>query len=233
MKLLKHLLIAAGLLAIFASPAFAYEPGTWIFRGGVGTVAPKSDNLQDTLFDSSVTIDVDSGTSMTLTGTYMFSENWALDILASLPFDHDISATISDPDSSDLVVPVGSTKHLPPTFSLQYHFAPDATFQPYVGLGLNWTIFFDETVSSETRDLLGVDAIELDDSLGLAAQIGGDWQINDHWLLNLDVRYIDIDAKTKLVGIGLGDDPDAVGKLSIGDVQIDPWVYALNLGYRF
>jgi outer membrane protein len=231
MRTLRHLLIAAGLLAIFAAPALAYEPGTWIYRSGVGVVQPKNDNWRGELLDLPVAIDVDSGTSMTLNLTYMFSENWGFDVLGSLPFKHDIDATISGSELG--TVNVGETKHLPPTFSIQYHFAPDATFQPYLGVGVNWTTFFNTKASSTAIEVLGIDDIELDDSIGPAAQIGGDWKINDHWLLNIDVRYIDIATETKLVGVGFGDDPDSVGKLSIGDAQIDPWVYAINLGYRF
>ena len=37
-------------------------------------------------------------------------------------------------------VKIGETKHLPPTFSFQYHFLPDGQFQPYAGLGLNLSL---------------------------------------------------------------------------------------------
>ena len=61
----------------------------------------------------------------------MMTDNWAVELLAAYPFEHDIYL-VDGPE-------VGSTKHLPPTVSLQYHFMPDSTFQPYLGAGVNYT----------------------------------------------------------------------------------------------
>lgn len=87
---------------------------------------------------------------MTLSRTYMVTENWALDIFASLPFNHDIDATLDDGVES-VTVPLAETKHLPPTVSIQYHFAPDANFQPYIGLGANRTTSFPTRFSTARR----------------------------------------------------------------------------------
>ncbi|MDH3531782.1 MAG: outer membrane beta-barrel protein [Gammaproteobacteria bacterium] len=226
MKTHKLLLLAVGLLALVAAPALANEPGTWILRGGIGTVQPDSDNLTFSDAGDTVTIDVDNGTSMTMSATYMFTEHWAFDVLASWPFKHDINASTDVPDVGIETARIGETKHLPPTLSFQYHFTPDAVFQPYVGLGVNWTTFFGTELVSELADE-GINDLKLDDSIGIAAQIGGDWSISDNWVMNLDVRYIDIETEAKLVG------PAFEGEATIGDITIDPWVYALNLGYRF
>ena len=201
-SVLKPLAVAA-IAATFASPAFAYEAGQWILRAGIGTVDPDSDNLTagDTVFE------VDSGTSLTLTATYMFTENWALDILAAWPFSHDIEAN---------GVRIAETDHLPPTVSLQYHFLPDSTFKPYAGLGLNYTTFF----STDLDPAVG-DDLDLDDSFGLAAQIGADIELADRWLLNIDVRYINIESDASVDGADLG------------TVDINPFVYSINVGYRF
>ena len=57
--------------------------------------------------------------------------------------------------------------------------------------------------------------------VGLAGQIGLDIDLSEQWFLNLDVRYIDIEADAKVAGI------------DVGTVDIDPWLFGLNLGYRF
>ena len=214
MKHLSKLLIAASLLSIAALPAQAYEAGQWILRGGIGTVAPKSDNLNLSDAVDTITVDVDDGTSLTLSGTYMLSKNWAFDVLASWPFNHDIELAVNG-----VAAKIAETDHLPPTFSIQYHFMPDATWQPYAGLGVNWTTFF----STDTISDLSSQGIELDldDSIGLAAQVGADFALNDRWLINVDLRWINIETDATLDG-------DAVGT-----VEIDPWVYSINLGYRF
>ena len=227
------------LSAALVTPALAHEAGQWIIRGGVGTVMPTDDNLtlpEIQLADLTVnaTVQVDDGTSLVLSATYMFSENWGFDILAAWPFKHDvdIDATIFDAFAGEEIsgtLPFGEVEHLPPTFSMQYHFAPDADFQPYVGLGVNYTTFLSEDLDSDIVEA-GIVDFELDDSFGVAAQIGADWMLNDNLLLNFDIRWINIESDlTATVDDGV--DPPFTGKL--GTVEIDPWVFAINLGYRF
>ena len=238
MKRSMHRVAVGALTALVMMPAGAHEAGTWILRAGVGTVDPKSDNLDlgsaqlaGGISLSSAQVEVDSGTSLTLTGTYMFTENWAFDVLASWPFKHDIdvAATISDgTTTASGTIPLGETEHLPPTFSVQYHFLPDGVFQPYAGAGLNYTTFFSEEVSGDAR-AAGVTNLSLDDSFGLALQVGADWMLNDSWSINLDIRWIDIETDATLtIDDGTGPESGDIGK-----VEIDPWVYSLNIGYRF
>ena len=96
---------------------------------------------------------------------------------------------------------------------------PDVKFQPYAGIGFNWTTFFNTDTVSELSEQ-GIN-LELDDSFGVAAQLGADWLLNDSWLLNFDLRWINIESDAKLAGE------------SAGTVEIDPWVYSINVGYRF
>ena len=220
-----------------AGPAMAHEAGQWILRAGVGTVMPKDDNLTlpEIVIDPltiNATVQVDDGTSLTLTGTYMFTENWAFDILAAYPFSHDIDldATISDGvDTQSGSVPFGKVEHLPPTFSIQYHFLPEAKFQPFVGLGVNYTTFLTEDLDQGIIDA-GIVDYSLDDSFGVAVQAGADWMINDNWLINFDLRWINIESDlTATVDDGVN--PPATGGL--GTVKIDPVFFAINVGYRF
>jgi outer membrane protein len=208
------LFVATALLAGATAPAQAYDAGDWIIRAGVGVVDPKSDNLDVSDEVDSVKVEVDSGTSVVLSGTYMFTRNWAFDILAAYPFNHDINLNVNGESAK-----VAETDHLPPTFSVQYHFMPDGKFQPYAGLGFNWTTFFNTDTVSELSDV-GIE-LKLDDSFGVAAQLGADWVLNDHWLLNLDLRWINIETDATL------------GGEEAGTVEIDPWVYSINVGYHF
>ena len=227
MKSSKYLLAAGALLALVTSPALAYEAGTWVLRAGVGVVAPDSDNLVVDDGIDTITVNVDDGTSVTLMGTYMFSPNWGFDVLASWPFNHDINVTITDnvdPGFDPISAKIAETDHLPPTFSLQYHFLPDGTFQPYVGAGINWTTFFNTDVEQALVDL-GIEDIDLEDSFGLALQVGADFMLGDRWLVNFDLRWIDIESDLEATALGVSGE--------LGTVKIDPWVYSLNLGYRF
>lgn len=198
-KLTKGILVLAMLGA--SSVATAHEAGDWLVRIGGSQVDPKSNN------GDVVNVDADSSISATL--SYMLTEHWAIDVLAAWPFEHDINLN-GGPE-------VGSTKHLPPTVSVQYHFLPNADFQPYVGLGINYTTFFDE----ETTGPLAGSDLSLDDSWGLAAQVGIDWMLGDTWFFNLDARYIDIETDAFLDGAFLE------------KVEIDPMVYGAHIGFRF
>ncbi|NIW24803.1 MAG: outer membrane beta-barrel protein [Gammaproteobacteria bacterium] len=112
---------------------------------------------------------------------------------------------------------VGDTEHLPPTFSIQYHFLPNGRFRPYAGIGINYTTF---TSESTTGPLAGSD-LSLDASTGLAIQLGADFMINDNWLINVDLRSIDIETDAELDGA------------PVATVAIDPSVFGINVGYRF
>ena len=218
--------------ALIAVPAAAHEGGTWIVKGGVGMVSPQDNNmfleavgLTDGSTIDNAYIQVDDGTSLVLSATYMLNDNWGVDILGAVPFKHDfeITGTI---DGSAVAVPVGETKHLPPTVSVQYHFSPDATFQPFVGLGVNYTTFFSEDLESGIPAATGILDLEIQDSTGLAAQIGADWVINEDWLVSFDARWIQIRSDLQLTVDG------AVVELA-PTLDIDPWVFNLTAGYRF
>jgi outer membrane protein len=140
----------------------------------------------------------------------MLSDNLGLEVLASTPFSHDIKLAGTG-------VKVAETKHLPPTVSLNYHFDTTGAFKPYVGAGINYTLFFDEETSGP---LAGTD-LSLDGSFGLAAQVGLDYDISDTMFVNLNVRWIDIDTDAELDGAELE------------TVEIDPYVFTLALGWRF
>ena len=105
---------------------------------------------------------------------------------------------------------------------------PDGRFQPFVGVGLNWTTFFDTSVVPALSDA-GITGLDLDDSFGIAAQVGADWMINDNWLINLDVRWINIESDATLSGTAFAPE----NAVQIGTVAIDPFVYAINVGYNF
>jgi outer membrane protein len=229
MKLGKCMVLAGGLLALCASPVFANEPGTWTLYAGAGSIQPdgKLMSFDDPIeAGTTVGLKVNNATSMTFGFNYMATPNWAVDLLAALPFTHDLKATVTAAGEFSETARIGSIDHIPPTLSLQYHFTTDGNFDPYIGLGLNYTMFFDEKLIPELV-AEGVEKVRLEDSFGIAAQVGGDWSINENWIFNVDIRYIDIGADASLYVTGFDE------KIEVGTVEVDPWVYAVNLGYRF
>lgn len=199
MKLRAVLISILGATA--ALPAQAQEVADWLWRVGVHQVVPKSSNHD--------LVNVDAAAGLTFNGTYLFAPHWGVELLAALPFQHDVNLNGGGK--------VAAVKHLPPTISLQYHFNPGARVRPYVGAGLNYTLFFDERT---TGALAGAD-LELDASFGLAAQFGLDVALGDAWLVNLDARWFDIDSDAKVNGV------------NIGTVEIDPYAFGVSVGRRF
>lgn len=201
----KSLMLAPLALAVLAAPALAYEKGDWAFSVGAHVVAPKSGN--GSLAGGALDADVGDNWRPTVTAEYFLSPNWGIEVLAALPFKHDIELN---------GVKAGETKHLPPTFSLQYHFEGEKV-SPFVGLGLNYTTFFSE----ETTGPLAGTELKLDDSWGLAAHAGLDFAIGQDKWLRLDARWIDIDTDVSVNG---GD---------VGTVNIDPMVYGAAFVWTF
>lgn len=195
-------IVAAAICAAAAMPvAQADDASQWIWRAGVHAVQPKSNNH--------AVVDVDEAAMLTFGGTYLMTPNWGVEVLAALPFTHDINLNGGGK--------VAETDHLPPTVSLQYHFNPAGIVRPYVGAGLNYTVFFNE----KTSGALAGSKLSLDSSFGLAAQAGLDVALGSDWFINIDARWFDIDTKAKLDGANLG------------TVEIDPYGYGISIGRRF
>lgn len=188
-------------LTAISAPSFAQSQGDWTLGVGVGYLDPKSDN--GTLAGFSA--DVDSDTRPIFTAEYFVRDNLGIELLAATPFSHDITLGGS--------VDAGSVKQLPPTLSLNYHFATNSAWKPYVGAGLNYTVFFDE------QSPLG--NLEVDDSFGVSLQAGLDYMVTDKGAVRLNVRWFDIDSDVSLNGT------------DIGKAEIDPWLIGVSYVHRF
>ena len=201
------LLVCAIALAIAATaPLVHAQDSDWIVKVGVHTVDPKSDN--GTLAGGTLKSDVGSDVKPTVTAEYLLAPEWGVEVLASLPWKHDVKLN---------GVLAATTKQLPPTVSVQYHFNPSGKVSPFVGLGLNYTMFFSE----HTTGPLAGTKLSLDDSLGIAAHGGVDFRIDERWLVTLDARWIKIGTDAKVNGT------------KVGTVHIDPFAYGIAVGYRF
>ncbi|HRK42819.1 MAG TPA: OmpW family outer membrane protein [Gemmobacter sp.] len=194
--------LALALLASVAlgAPAFAQSAGEMTLGFGLGFVNPKSDN--GTVAGGAT--EIDSNARPTVTFEYFIRDNLGVELLAALPFKHDINVGGSK---------VGVTKHLPPTLSLNYHFPTGGAIKPFVGLGVNYTVFF------EDRSPLG--DLKIDNSWGLAAHLGMDYAISEKGAVRMDLRYIDIDSDVKLNGA------------KVGRVEVDPLVAGVSYVMKF
>ena len=120
--------VLAAMLLGGTSIVHAVEQGDWLLRFGVTMVSPDASSSGPPGVPDDA-IDVDDGTSVSVDFTYMLRDNIGLELLAAYPFTHDITL--------DGVGKIAEVEHLPPTFSVQYHFQPKSNIRPYLGIGLN------------------------------------------------------------------------------------------------
>ena len=224
-------LFAASLLALaVAAPlAHAHKAGDIIVRAGAVTVDPheKSSDIYVGALSSSVAgtgATLDSDTQLGLNFAYMLTDHWGVELLAATPFSHSVGVKGMPGSFAGLNGKLADIKHLPPTLSAVYYpLSGNSAFKPYVGVGINYTWFFDTELTGAAEGK-GFSGFDLKDSWGLAAQVGMDYMLTDNVMLNAQVRYIDIDTE---------------GTTSYGgadvkvDVDVDPWVYMVGLGYKF
>ncbi|GAA4651949.1 outer membrane beta-barrel protein [Kistimonas scapharcae] len=226
----KKLPVAAAVMAVVAAlsgPAMAYQAGDVIVRAGAATVDPDVDSGKLKANGAVVnpadptTVDVDSDTQLGLSMTYMLDDKFGIELLAATPFQH----TIKTKGGLASLGKLADVKHLPPTLTLQYYpMDSSSAFQPYVGLGLNYTTFFDEEFKGSNKTAFR--GLELKDSWGLAAQLGADYRIDDNWSVNAAVWYVDIDTEAKFKSA------DGTTKYKV-DVELDPMVYMVGVAYKF
>ena len=138
--------------------------------------------------------------------TYFFNKNVAAELI--------LGTTKHDVEFSNGAANLGSVWLLPPTLTLQYHFYPTKTLKPYVGAGLNYTIFYG-VKSGAVKD------VKYDNALGFALQGGVDYFLSDKYFLNLDVKKVFLKTDVEVNG-------------SIpAEVNIDPLLIGFGIGMKF
>ncbi len=214
---MKTLLLAtAGAMALtgFAAPAFA-DAGDWQFRLRAISVSPDEGADIDPIGG-----DVDISTSVVpeFDITYFFTDHIAAELILGVT-PHDVTAVNTALGDVDL----GDVTLLPPTLTVQYHFNPDGQFRPYAGVGVNYTLFFNEDLPSGTI----LDSIDYDASFGLALQAGADYMLNERWFVNVDLKKVWINTDVTI---------DATTNLNAvvnADVDIDPWIFGVGIGWIY
>ncbi|UPT56085.1 outer membrane protein OmpW [Dickeya zeae] len=210
MKKVALLMVAAAMVPALAE---AHQAGDVIVRAGTATVRPHTSS-DDVLGLGSFS--VNNNTQLGLTLGYMATDNIGVELLAATPFKHRVGV--------GGVGQIAEVKHLPPTLMAQYYFGQSTdSLRPYLGLGLNYTTFFDEKFN-QTGQSAGLTDLHLKSSWGVAAQAGLDYNLNKNWLLNMSVWWMDIDTTVKF---------KAAGQDQSIKTRLDPWVFMFGFGYKF
>ena len=207
---------------------------------GVGTVVPFGST--NTSFAVVPTLAVD----------YYINKNWSVEAICCVT-PHHIQGTGSIKST------FAHTWVFPPSLLVDYHFTNFGAWQPYIGVGVNFTAFWGTRVNNESFPvwfqpsgpltstlvngfgIAGASAqfqsATVTPSWGVVGQAGLDYMFNEHWGLNLDVKYITMEptvharvAAWTPVATGL------VGPLVVPvrvALPIDPLIISAGLTYRF
>lgn len=211
--MLKRALTAAALVILtlgtiqsFPAPGFAMkQKGDFLMRVRGINVNPDEDGTTS----AGGSVSIDAATVPELDFTYFFTDNIAAElILATNTHTVDVNG----------VARLGDVSLIPPILSLQYHFNPKGKLSPYIGAGVNYTIFYDEEPAGGA-----VTSVDYDNAFGWALQIGVDYALNDRWFINLDIKKLWLETDVSVNG----------GAITGNDVEINPWIIGLGVGYRF
>jgi outer membrane protein len=209
----RHLLAALLATTSIVSPALAAEmpkAGDWIVRArAIGVIPDEDASITGAVTGSQ--IDIDTAVVPELDFTYFATDNIALELIAAIA-PHDVNTNTSSAGPLDL----GDVWLLPPTLTAQYHFTDFGQCKPYLGAGVNYTHFFGEDKGTS------VTSVDYDDSFGPVLQAGMDYMLDDHWMLNVDVKRVWINTDVKFNNGAIR-----------ADVDINPWIVGVGVGYKF
>lgn len=232
---MKKSILATSVLAIvLAAPMVqAHKAGDVIIRAGAITVDPheKSGHVHGVRgaaagADLGGKATLDSDTQLGLNFAYMITDHIGVELLGATPFTHNVHVKNTSIGAAN--GKLGKVSDLPPTLSLVYYPLESSwAFQPYVGVGINYTWFFDEKLSNSAKDGgAQFQNFRVRNTWGWAAQVGADYMITDNLMLNAQVRYINIDTRASVYSQALST------RVKV-DLDVNPWVYMIGIGYKF
>jgi outer membrane protein len=222
-----------GLLGLFASAgilasgyqAQAADMATVEATPQIQTIAPSSPwqiriRALGVITEDNGSVDGIAGSDLSFSDTvtpeldisYFFTDNIAAELILGTTFANvDGEGTIAG------LGQIGKTWVLPPTLTLQYHFTNFGKFQPYLGAGVNYTIFYNQSAGS-------ADKLHVHNAWGAALQAGFDYMIDDHWGVNLDVKKLFLEPDF---------DVTVAGTKMHGTAKLNPWLVGAGVTYRF
>ena len=223
---MRHALFATTLLSAMAfafaasaqslldlnQPLVGKEAGTFMLRARAIGVIPLDSSSSISAIGGHVDATAQAAPELDL--SYFLTDNVAFELIAATT-----RHSVSGQDTKLGNVDVGSVWALPPTLTVQYHFMPHSAFSPYVGAGINATIFYGSEPAGPT-----VTHVSYDNNIGAAIQVGADYNFSGHWFANVDVKQIFLNT-TAHISTGLGP--------ITAKTALNPLVVGMGIGYRF
>lgn len=202
---------------LLSTLSFGQEAGELHMRVRATGVVPMEDAKIETIGGN---VAVSNNLIPEVDFTYYFTKNIAAELILGTS-KHEVVAVNTALGNLDL----GRVMLLPPTLNLQYHFYPTKNLKPYIGAGLNYTIFYDQGQGKGRN--AAVTSVAYDNNLGYSFQLGFDYKINDKLYWNVDVKklYLNTDVE---VGAALPS-----GQVYVpAEVDLNPWLISTGIGFK-
>jgi outer membrane protein len=205
------LLGATGVQAADPAPA-TFKAGDFMVRvRGLGVLPDVSSKVSAPVGGK---VDISNDFIPEVDFSYFVTPNFSLELIAGTS-----RHSVTDKGSVVGDTQMGTVRLLPPTLTAQWHFLPNERINPYVGAGINYTIFYDAKNGSQHS------GIRYDDNFGYALQAGVDVNITGNWYANLDVKKIFLKTTAHVSA--------AKAIPTTAKVDIDPWIVGIGIGYKF
>jgi outer membrane protein len=208
LKPLISLITATLCLAPLIVQAQTTEKSPWMVRARVVDLLFKNSQTQTV---QSADVKAENTIIPEFDVSYFFTKNIATELVLTYPKNITINAGSGQSQ-------IGKITALPPSLLLQYHFTNLGLLKPYVGAGINYTIF------GNRNNFPGLPGVQVDkSSVGSAWQVGFDYMLDKNWGINLDLKYIRMSTEVKVVTNGV----------SLGQLTLNPWTPSIGVTYRF
>lgn len=219
---MKALLLAAATAAAVIAPMQAQaKQGDILVRLRAIMVAPNEESGSVLPGFPGEKVRVDNSVMPEIDITYMATDHIGFELIAATT-KHSASGITG---TTGGIGKLASTWVLPPTLTMQYHPIAEGPLRPYVGAGVNYTLFYSEDASGALEGAVGPTKVHMSDSVGWTLQAGVDIDLNERMFLNFDIKYIDIDTTARLTTTAAG-----VQRVR---VHLDPIVAGVGVGMRF
>lgn len=205
-KVLAAALMSVGMLSVVNIQAQTVDPGSFMVRARAVYLGFENGQSGGLPLGGNTKVTAQSLWIPEVDFSYFFTKNIAAELVLTYPQDININVGGSK---------AGTISALPPSLMLQYHFTDLGAFKPYVGVGLNYTIF------TKRDNILDGAAKVSSSSVGAVGQVGFDYMLDKNWGLNVDLKYIQMSTKVYVQGD------------KVGTVNLNPLSVGMGVSYRF
>jgi outer membrane protein len=206
---------------MIAQPAFA-EAGDILLKGRVIYVMPKNNLVDIPAGLGNGPLSVKDTVGAEFSATYLWSDQIGVELA--------LGGGKTDFPTADSVAARGellSASVVMPSIVMQFHPMPKAAISPYIGVGVNYTLFYDEkpgaVLLNNSLNAKNDLAVQAEGKFGVVGQIGVDIPINEKIFVNIDVKYVKSNTTLSVKN----------SKYSFIDVNLNPFIFGIGLGFRF